>query len=177
MEVHAMIYSRCTCGPAVSKMAIWPLPLHWLDSWNSHLKREWSKMLPSWGHSFGRNIRHYKIIYCSFVYNAAFPDFALDVSTEVEVGISCGDGQWFHCIACIWWERHTSNAAPRSLFIFHGNQIPCFLTTIDYQYSMNKRQFMSCCADYSRLNQLERSYATRSKASFEKWSATCGDMD
>ena len=63
MEEHAMIYSRCTCGPAVSKMAIWPLPLHWLDSWKWHLKREWSQMLPSWVHSFGRNIRHAKIIY------------------------------------------------------------------------------------------------------------------
>ena len=53
-------------------------------------------MLPSWDHSFGRNIHtSYIIIYCSFVY-IAFPDFALDVSTEVEVGISCDDGLWFH---------------------------------------------------------------------------------
>ena len=59
-------------------------------------------MLPSWGHSFGRNIHaSYCIVYCSFVYNAAFSDFALDVSTEVEVGISCDDGQWFHCIVCV----------------------------------------------------------------------------
>ena len=58
-------------------------------------------MLPSWGHSFGRNMHaSYIIIYCSLVHTA-FPDFTLDVSTEVEVGISCDDGQWFHCIACI----------------------------------------------------------------------------
>ena len=134
-----MIYPGCTCGTAVSKRAIWPLPLRWLESWKSHLKREWSKMLPSWGHSSGRHI-HYTYIrqissfiiahLISFVYTA-FPDFVLDVSTELEVGISFDEGLWFHCIACIWWERNTNNAAPRSLCIFHGNQIPCFLTTIN----------------------------------------------
>ena len=112
-------------------MAIWPLT-SLIGFMKINLKREWSKMLPPWGHSFGRNIHttSYFIVYCSFVYTA-FPDFALDVSTEVEVGINCDDELWFHCIPCIWWERNTNGTGSRSLFIFHGNQIPCFFTTIN----------------------------------------------
>ena len=79
------------------------------------------------------------------MYNTAFSDFALDVSTEVEVGISCDDGQWFHCIACIWWERNTSSTVSRSLLI-----LPQQLDTmVSHDYH------------YSRLNQLERNYAKK----------------
>ena len=134
MRWYTLGVQWCTCGPAVSKMAIWPLPLHCLESWKSHLKREWSKMLPSWGHSFGRNIHtSYIIIYCSFVY-IAFPDFALDVSTEVEVGISCDDGLWFHWIACIWWERNTNSTVPARSLFSTATRYPAFsryLTTIN----------------------------------------------
>ena len=85
----------------------------------------------------------------------AFPDFTLDVSTGVEVGISCDDGQWFHCIACIWWERNTSSTVSRSLSHF-PRQLDTLLSH-DYQSSING----SSCLAPTILNQLERNYAKK----------------
>ena len=91
-----------------------------------------------------------------YILYTAFPDFTLDVSTEVEVEISCDDGQWFHCIA------HTSSTVSRSLLILP--QQPDTLLSHDYQYS--------------RLNQLECNYMPkRSKVSFEQGFGTCGDIE
>ena len=132
MEEDAMIYSRCTCGPAVSKMikngnltAPTSLIRFMKLTFEARVIKNAAILGPFIWQKYTCVILHRLLLIC--IHNAAFPDFALDVSTEVEVGISCDDGLWFHCIACIWWERNTSNAAPRSLSLFStATRYPAF---------------------------------------------------